>query len=61
MCFLLTNLDAFRTVLFSVGLVGSSTCWNQLFGFPEEAHKGHPSCPTIHTTLPSLKEDWPLV
>ena len=28
MRFLLTTLDAFCWVLFSVGLIGSSTCWN---------------------------------
>ena len=30
--------EAFHWVLLSVGLIGSSTCWNQSFGFPEEAH-----------------------
>ena len=55
-------LDAFRRVLLSVGVIGSSTCWNELFGFAEGAHsRGLPSNPTIYTTSPSLDEDWPLV
>ena len=55
-------LDAFRWVLLSVGLIRSSTCWNESFGFPEGAHnRGFPSNPTIYTTSPSLAEDHPLV
>ena len=48
--------DAFHWGLISVGLNGSSTCWNETFGL---AH--HRGCPSIDTTLPSLDEDWPLV
>ena len=55
-------LDAFRQVLLSFGLTGSSTCWNYLFGFLEGTHnRGLPSNPTIWTTSPSLDEDQPLV
>ena len=54
--------EAFHWVLLSVGLIGSSTCWNQSFGFPEEAHnRGLSSNPTINTTSPSLVEDQTLV
>ena len=48
--------DAFHWGLISVGLNGSSTCWNETFGL---AH--HRGCPSIDTTLPFLDEDWPLV
>ena len=48
--------------MLSVGLTGSSTCWNESFGFLEGAHNRRlPSSPTICTTSPSLHEDWPLV
>ena len=48
-------------MLLSVGLIGTSTCWNQLFGFLEGAYnKGFPSSSTIYTASP-LDEDWPLV
>ena len=54
--------DAFCRVPLSVGLTGSSTCWNQSFGFLEGAHnRGLPSNPTIYTTSPFLDEDRPLV
>ena len=34
----------------------------EMTGFPERAHNRElPSNPTIHTTSPSLDEDWPLV
>ena len=55
-------LDAFHWVLLSVGLTGSSTSWNWLFGFLERAHyRGLLSNPTIYTTSPSLDEDQPFV
>ena len=61
MCFSSLILDAFHRVPFSVGLIGSSTCWNESFGLPEGAHnRGLPSNPTIYTTSP-LDEDWPLM
>ena len=60
-CWLL--LDTFCGVLLSVGLIGSSICWNQSFGFLEGVHNGglasNPN--TIYTVSPSLDEDWPLV
>ena len=31
-------VDTFCRVLLSFGLIGSSTCWNESFGFPEKAH-----------------------
>ena len=37
--FCLLILDAFHQVLLSVGLIGSSPYWNQLFGFPEGTRK----------------------
>ena len=59
--FLFTHSEAFPQVLLSIVLTGSSTCWNELFGFQEGAHnRGLPSNPAIHTSL-SLDEDWTLV
>ena len=53
--------DAYCQVMFSIGLPGYSTFWNESFGFPEGAHtRGLPSSPTIYTTAP-LDEDRPLV
>ena len=38
--------DAYCQVMFSVGLPGYSTFWNESFGFPEGAHtRGLPSTP----------------
>jgi len=55
-------LDAFHGVLLSAGLIGSSTCWNWSFGFPEGAHsRGLPFNLTIYTASPSLDEDRPLI
>ena len=55
-------LETFHWELLSVGLMGSSSCWNQSFGFSEEAHnRGLPSNSTINTRLPSLNEDHPLM
>ena len=48
--------------MLSVGLTGSSTCWNESFGFLEGAHNRRlPSSPTICTVSPSLHEYQPLV
>ena len=48
--------------MLSVGLTGSSTCWNESSGFLEGAHTRRlPSSPTICTTSPSLHEYRPLV
>ena len=45
-------LDAFCWVLLSVGLIGSSTCWNYSFGFLERAHnRGLPIPPYTHHLL----------
>ena len=44
--------DAIRWVLLSVGLIRSSPCWNQLFGFPEGAHdRKLPTPPHTHHHL----------
>ena len=60
--FCLLILDAFHQVLLSVGLIGSSTCWNKSFALPEGAHKrGLSSNPTTYTTSPSLDGDQTLV
>ena len=43
----------------SFDLTGSTTCWNQLFGFPEGAHnRGLAFNSTVDTTSPFLDEDW---
>ena len=56
------TLGTLCRVKVSVGPTGSSTCWNQSFGFSEEAHnRGLPSNSTINTRLPSLNEDHPLM
>ena len=60
--FLFTHSEAFPQVLLSIVLTGSSTCWNESFGFPEKGYnRGFPANPTIYTTSPSLDEDWHLV
>ena len=38
LCFLCLIRDAFCQVLLSVGIIGSSTCWNESLGFLEGAH-----------------------
>ena len=59
MHFVLTNSRHFSSSASFVSPIGSSTCWNWLFGFPEGAHnRGLPSNPTIYTASPSLDEDW---
>ena len=46
----------------SVGLTGSSTCWNESLGFSEGAHnRGLPSNSTMYTISTSLDEDRSLV
>ena len=58
MRFLLANSRHFSCqVLLSVGLVGSDTCWNPSFGFPEGAHaRGLPPNSTVYTVSLSLDE-----
>ena len=39
--------DMFQSELFSVGLIGNSTCWNESFGFPEGVHNRRLPCNPI--------------
>ena len=54
-------LDTFHQGLLSVGLIGSSTCWNELFGFLERAHNEEICSNLTIYTKSSLGEDWHLV
>ena len=59
--FLWTSSGCFLWVLLSVGLIWSSTCWNQSFDFLEGVHnRGFLSNFNIYTS-PSLAEDLLLV
>ena len=59
--FLFTHSEAFPQVLLSIVLTGSSTCWNELFGFLERAHNEEICSNLTIYTKSSLGEDWHLV